>query len=123
MASHKSFRAWQGARELVIQVQRVSPRIWRPYRGAMIEQLQRSSLSVQLNVAEGYALGTTAQFVRHLNIAYGSAIETVEIVELLQELCEDQKNELETMAARADRNCALVLALKHQMKRRLDDGQ
>ena len=49
----------------------------------MFSQLQRSSLSVQLNLAEGYAYGRTRTTVRFWRIAYGSAIETGDLLRLL----------------------------------------
>src|SRR5690242_3036568 len=44
---------------------------------------QRSSLSVQLNIAEGYSL--PRRFRSHLEIAYGSAVETGDLLELALE--------------------------------------
>jgi four helix bundle protein len=55
---------------------------WRPYASALFSQLQRASLSVQLNIAEGYTYGDSPSFTRHLTIAYGSAVETGELLEL-----------------------------------------
>ena len=52
----------------------------------MFSQIQRSSLSVQLNTAEGYALWYAKQRHRHLRIAYGSAVETVDVLELMREV-------------------------------------
>jgi len=37
---------------------------------------------VQLNIAEGYAYGESPSFTRHLAIAYGSAVETGELLEI-----------------------------------------
>jgi four helix bundle protein len=47
--------------------------------------LQRASLSVSLNIAEGYARRTRAQFHYGLTVAYGSAVESAEILNLLVE--------------------------------------
>ena len=55
---------------------------WKPYAAAVFSQLQRASLSVQLNIAEGYAFGESLTYRRHLAIAYGSAIETGELLEV-----------------------------------------
>jgi four helix bundle protein len=41
------------------------------------------SLSVQINIAEGYSFTNSPTFARHLAIAYGSSIETGELLELL----------------------------------------
>jgi four helix bundle protein len=37
---------------------------------------------VQLNIAEGYSFGESPTFTRHLGIAYGSAVETGELLQL-----------------------------------------
>ena len=49
----------------------------------MFGQLQRASLSTQINIAEGYSYTNSPTFVRHLSIAYGSSIESGEMIELL----------------------------------------
>lgn len=54
---------------------------WKPYAAALFSQLQRASLSVQLNIAKGYAFGESPTYTRHLRIAYGSAVETGELLE------------------------------------------
>ena len=118
MRDHSSLLAWQRARELVVQVYHVTNRLWRPQLAHFIDQLRRSSLSVQINVAEGHALGTRNLFVRHLTIAYGSAIETIDLLDLLIELSEDGNEELGSIRERARGNSALVLALKHSLQRR-----
>ena len=55
---------------------------WKPFAAALFGQLQRAALSVQLNIAEGYAYGPGKRFRAHLEIAYGSAIETADLLEL-----------------------------------------
>jgi four helix bundle protein len=58
---------------------------WKPYAAALFSQLQRASLSVQLNVAEGYTFGDSPTFTRYLGIAYGSAVETGELLQMALE--------------------------------------
>ena len=50
------------------------------------EQVGRAALSVQLNIAEGYSFGRSASFTNHLRIAYGSAVETADLLEFLRDL-------------------------------------
>ena len=50
------------------------------------EQLQRAALSVQLNIAEGYALRSPKRFRNHLDIAYASAVETSDLLEISSSL-------------------------------------
>ena len=85
MYDHRHMVVWQESRQVVLPVLRVSQSAWRPWFGAMFSQLQRSVLSVQLNIAEGYALWHPKQRRRHLRIAYGSSVESVDLLELLRE--------------------------------------
>ena len=72
---HTSLRAWQEAHAISVAVIRLARSSWKPYASALFNQLQRASLSVQLNIAEGYPFGDSPTFTRHLGIAYGSAVE------------------------------------------------
>ena len=82
MRDHKSLIAWQRARCVALGVLQLSKHHWQPRASALFAQLQRSSLSVQLNIAEGYALKTPSRFRYHLTVALGSAVETIELLEL-----------------------------------------
>ena len=80
---HKSIIAWQEANKVVDAVLDASRTGWKPFAVALFAQLQRASLSVQLNIVEGYALRNSRSFRNHLRIAYGSAVETGELLELV----------------------------------------
>jgi four helix bundle protein len=41
----------------------------------VFDQLRRAAISVDVNIVEGYALGTAPLFRRHLRVAFGSAAE------------------------------------------------
>ena len=85
MGDHKSLIAWQKLRAVVGGVITISITHWSPSAAAVVRQLQRSSLSVQLNIAEGHARRASLQFRYHLNVAYGSAVETIELLEILRD--------------------------------------
>src|SRR3972149_549731 len=82
---HRSLHAWIEGREVSRLAIRASKLYWSPAGSAVFGQLQRSALSVQLNIAEGFALADIGRFGNHLAIAYGSAVETGEILELAGE--------------------------------------
>jgi four helix bundle protein len=82
MRDHRSLHAWQEARVVVLGSIALARESWKPYAEALFSQLQHASLSVQLNIAEGYAYGESPTFTRHLRIAYGSAVETGELLEI-----------------------------------------
>ena len=64
--------AWQKARELVREV-------YKAFRGCndrgFTDQIQRASVSVMSNIAEGFESGTRQEFLNYLYIAKGSAGE------------------------------------------------
>ena len=65
MRDHKSLHAWQEAHAISVAVIRMSRSSWKPYAAA-----------------EGYTFGNSPTFTRHLGIAYGSAVETGELLQL-----------------------------------------
>jgi len=85
MRDHRSLEAWRQSREVSRLALRLCRAHWVPFAAAAYSQLQRAALSVQLNIAEGYASGGPRRFANHLSIAYGSAIEVEEILEILTE--------------------------------------
>jgi four helix bundle protein len=87
MRDHKSLLAWQEAHEVVLALLPAIRQVKHAYANPIFAQLQRAALSVQLNIAEGYALKASKRFRNHLDIAYGSAVETAELLELSGELC------------------------------------
>ena len=85
MRDHTSLKAWQCARTVALGVLQLGRAHWKPWAAPHFDQVLRSSLSVPLNIAEGYAFGDGPTFVRHLRIAYGSAVETGDLLALLRD--------------------------------------
>jgi len=86
MLTHKTLLAWQRARRLVLLVARAQRQYWQPWARSFWDQLQRASLSAQINLAEGYSLLSRRRWLQFVGIAHGSAVEALEIAELLEEL-------------------------------------
>jgi len=78
MLSHRTLKAWQRAREVTLLVAALERDHWKPWSQSFWDQLQRAALSVQLNIAEGYALPSRKRFVAFLGIAHASSIEVLE---------------------------------------------
>ena len=79
MATFKRFediRAWQRAREVTRQIYEISnlDRFAKDY--GLREQVQRSSVSIMANIAEGHGRRSDKEFANFLNVARGSAAET-----------------------------------------------
>jgi len=69
---HKSILAWQEAHKVTDAVFDGARTSWKPFAAAVFAQLQRASLSVQLNIAEGYALRSSRRFRNHLEKTAGA---------------------------------------------------
>src|SRR5262249_23384512 len=114
MRDHKSLVAWQVANGVVRGVLGAHRSRRRPQAAALFEQIQRSSLSIQLTIAEGYALKSRRQFGRHLRIAYGSAVETADLLELIRDEGLLSGGEAEDLLAGCRRVQGLLLGLLHR---------
>jgi len=116
MRSHRELIAWQRAHELAIDSHKYCARTWSPVHAAAIDQLRRASLSIQLNIAEGFAFGRSARCRHHLRIAYGSAVETTEILEFLDELKAPDAHDIGMLVDLSRRVQALTLRLWQRSK-------
>ena len=111
MQGHQSLLAWQEAKGVTKGVLRLSSTSWKPQYAAIFWQLQRSSVSVQLNIAEGYGFGPSPRMRNHLRIAYASAIETADLLEILEESDILGKAEASILLKRCRRSQKLLTGL------------
>src|SRR5438034_604078 len=73
----ESLDAWRGAQDVAYHGYLLTLEANLSKHFALIDQIRRASLSIPATIAEGYALGTTLQFVRCLKLALGSTVELV----------------------------------------------
>jgi len=116
MRDHRTLKAWQEARTIVLEVLLLSQRSWKPWAGAMFLQLQRSSLSVQLNLAEGYAYGPSRSAVRFTRIAFGSAVETGDLLRLLGDAGVIEQATAQRLVHRSDGVQQLISGMMRKMR-------
>lgn len=95
---------WQAA---IASVERVYPLTQRPaFRGygSLCDQLERATLSISNNIAEGFERGTTQELINFLYIARGSAGEVRSMLCLLERLAhfKDFKSEISDLKSKAE---------------------
>ena len=66
MRDHKSLLAWQEAHAVVLALLPAMRQVKHAYANPIFTQLQRAALSVQLNIAEGYALKASKRLLSSL---------------------------------------------------------
>src|SRR5205809_6384298 len=107
MYKYRSLEAWKHAHAAVIAVLRATDDKRQPKTWALFGQLRRAAVSVEANIVEGYALGTTPLYQRHLRIAVGSAAEAEALVRValeVQYLSETIGKEVERLVGEALKN-------------------
>lgn len=85
MSTIKSYRdliVWQKAMVLVTKVYQITQIFPKEEQFGLTQQLRRSVVSVPSNIAEGSGRGTTADYVRFLQMARGSLFEAQTQIEL-----------------------------------------
>jgi len=83
----------------------------------LVSQLRRSAVSVPSNIAEGRGRGGSREFVRYLNIAYGSACELETQVLIAQGLGMGESTGLTRVADGADEVRRMIHALIKRVER------
>ena len=86
MRQLESLDAWRIALELAEAAYRLTMTSPLDRHFGLIDQIRRAAVSTPANMAEGYALSTTAQFIRCLRISLGSAAELRTHLDLVRRL-------------------------------------
>lgn len=86
MRDHHKLRVFLRARQLVVEIYRVTEFVRAEERYGLAMQMRRASVSVVSNIAEGSSRATDADFARFIEIALGSARELECQLSLTQEL-------------------------------------
>lgn len=73
--SYKDLTVWQKAMELVTEVYSATQSFPRTEQYGLTSQIRRSAISIPSNIAEGRAKRSTKDYIRFVNIAYGSVAE------------------------------------------------
>jgi four helix bundle protein len=86
MRDHRQLSAFVKARELVLEVYRVTRPFPREEQFGLTSQLRRSAVSVPSNLVEGCARQSEKDFLRFVDMALGSARELEFQLDLAQQL-------------------------------------
>ena len=98
----EDIKAWQAARELVLAVYRVSGRGKFEKDFGLRDQIQRASVSVMANIAEGFERSSDREFHRFLYMTKGSAGEVRSHLFAARDLGYVTSDEFDDLRARSE---------------------
>ena len=84
--SYKDLVVWQKAMELVIEIYKLTEDFPRVDAYGIVSQMQRASVSIPSNLAEGQKRGHKKEFLHFLYISYGSGAELETQLKICQRL-------------------------------------
>jgi len=105
--------AWQEARTLVKMVYRITSEGTFARDFGMRDQIQRASVSVMANIAEGFDCESTAEFARFLGFARRSAVEVQSLLYAALDVEHIKPDIFKSHYEQAKKCKALVGGLKH----------
>ena len=113
-----SLEAWNCGRQVSRQAYKLTlqPPLSRHF--GLADQIRRAAASIPANIAEGYAMGTTPQFIRFLRISLGSATELSTHLELVRDLGLAEQEQLEEALRLCDKEIGLLIGLVFSLGRR-----
>ena len=106
MRDHRRLRAYELARDLALSVYRTTDGFPERERYGLSAQMRRAAVSVGSNIVEGCARSSDAEYLRFLEIAYGSAQELafqVELATRLEFLIEPESQALNSLVGETAR--------------------
>jgi four helix bundle protein len=103
-ARFEELPVWQAGMKLTEDVFRITENKCFAYKGDLRSQLQRATLSICNNIAEGFERGTTQELLTFLYIARGSAGEVRSMLLLCERLpaFADLKSEISNLKSSAE---------------------
>jgi four helix bundle protein len=126
MRDHTKLRAFELADELVLLVYRQTRDFPREEQFGLTSQLRRAAISIASNIVKGCARQSIGDYVRFLEIAYGSAREVEYQVSLAHRLGYFSNESHAVLASTATETCkvlnGLIRSLRPQQKTPPDSG-
>jgi len=99
MRDHKKLRAFELADQLTLSVYKTTRAFPAEERFGLISQMRRCAVSVASNIVEGCARNSEADFLRFLDMAYGSVRELEYQISLAARLDYFDKNSAKEIEA------------------------
>jgi four helix bundle protein len=117
MRDHTKLRAFVLADELALMTYKLTKQFPKEELFGLTSQMRRAGVSVPSNIVEGCARHSEADFIRFLEIAYGSARELEYQVSLAVRLEYLQGDESQALLAKSVETCKVLNGLIRSLRK------
>jgi four helix bundle protein len=100
MHRYKELKVWQKSIELVTDIYQVTAKFPDNEKFGLISQINRASVSIPSNIAEGAGRNSTKEFLHFLSIAHASSYETETQLIISKNLNYLSKHELDALTGK-----------------------
>jgi four helix bundle protein len=121
VSSYRDLGVWEKGMQLAKHVYQLTASFPKHEVYGISSQLQRAAVSIPANIAEGHALASTKQFLRHLSIAKGSLAELETLLTVAEQLNYCQSDTVGEILSRCDEASRMLSGLQRSLKRRIND--
>ena len=114
--SYRDLDVWQKAMDLVLECYKLAQRFPSDERYGLISQIQRATVSVPANIAEGQARQYAKEFIHHLSIAQGSLAEVETYIQLAERLGYVSEEQVQGILNYTDQVARMIAGLQKSLK-------
>ncbi len=118
--SFENLEVWKDARNFVVEVYSLTKVMPEHEKYGLCSQIQRASVSIASNIAEGTSRITDKEKIRFIEIAYGSLMEVYCQFYLALDLEYITKEQFESQKSAVDKVAIKLSALKNAYQKRLN---
>ena len=112
MTNYKDLVVWQKAIQLVTDIYKLTKTFPKEEAYGLASQMQRASISIPSNIAEGHDSGSDSKFIYYLNVSRGSCSEVNSMLYLCEDfkLCNSEKRmELQNEVRKISAGCLKMI--------------
>ncbi|WP_182870212.1 four helix bundle protein [Stieleria mannarensis] len=116
MRDHRKLRAFELADQLVMSVYSATRTFPKDEMFGLTSQLRRASVSIASNIVEGCARNSEADFLRFLDMAFGSIREVEYQLTIAKRLEYTSSDAAEQLASQADETARVLAGLIRSLR-------
>ena len=120
MGNYKNYKVWEKSHQLVLNVYRLTKNFPKSEEYSLTSQMNRASVSIPTNIAEGCGRETQKEFIRFLYIASGSAHELDYLLLLVSDLGYVETETSKTIISEIDEIKKMLASLINKIKTSLN---